>query len=59
MFDKWESKKRIEFIIIDTKSATMIDKLLIHLDGNLGGMIMNIDGNVIKTLLTSSRPMAS
>jgi len=59
MFDKWESKKRIEFIIINTNSATMIDKLLIHLDGNLGGMIMNIDGNVIKTLLTSSRPMAS
>ena len=35
----------------------MIDKLLLQLDGSLGGM--NIHGNVVETLLTGSHPMPS
>ncbi|KAJ8422000.1 hypothetical protein Cgig2_020464 [Carnegiea gigantea] len=42
MLDKWKRRKRIEFVIMERKSPTMIDKLLLQLDGSLGGM--NVDG---------------
>ena len=49
--------KRIEFVIMERKSLIMIDKLLLLLDGSLGGM--NIDGSNVETLLIGSQPMAS
>ena len=52
MFDKWKGRKRIDFIIVERKSPTVIDKLLLQLDGSLGGM--NIDGNVVESPLTGS-----
>ena len=52
MFDKWKGRKRIEFVIMERKSPTMIDKLLLQLDGSLGGM--NVDGNVVQYPLTGS-----
>ena len=55
MFDKWKRRKRIEFVIMEMKSPTMIDKLLLQLDGSLGGM--NVDGNVVQCSLTGSQPM--
>ncbi|KAJ8450654.1 hypothetical protein Cgig2_021126 [Carnegiea gigantea] len=44
MFDNWKGRKRIDFVIMGRKSPTMIDKLLLPLDGSLGGM--NVDGNL-------------
>jgi len=45
MFDKWKGRKRIEFVIMKKKSPTMIDNLLLQLDGSLGGT--NVNGNVV------------
>ena len=42
---------------MERKSPTMIDKLLLQLDGSLGGM--NVDSNVIQCPLTGSQPMPS
>ena len=49
---KWKGRKRIDFVIMERKSPTMINKLLVQLDGSLGGM--NIDGNVVESPLTGS-----
>ncbi|KAJ8431191.1 hypothetical protein Cgig2_010223 [Carnegiea gigantea] len=57
MFDKLKRRKRIKFVIMERKRPTMIDKLLFQLDESLGGM--NIDGNVMETLLTGNQPMSS
>ncbi|KAJ8438945.1 hypothetical protein Cgig2_012840 [Carnegiea gigantea] len=42
MFDKWKGRKRVKLVIIERKSPTVIDKLLLQLDGRLGGI--NVDG---------------
>jgi len=36
MFDKWKGRKRIEIVIMERNSPTMINKLLLQPDGSLG-----------------------
>ena len=55
MFDKWKHRNRIELLIMERKSPTMIGKLLLQLDGSLGGM--NVDDNLVETPLLDSQPM--
>ena len=52
IFYKWNGRKRIDFVIMGRKSPTMVDKLLLPLDGSLGAM--NVDGNVVECQLTDS-----
>ena len=49
VFDMWKDRKRIEFIILERKSPTLIDKLALQIDGQMGQMIQEGDTEYIST----------